>query len=34
MAKLGVVKILEDYIFSPAANGNGSHMLLRLVGGA
>lgn len=30
----GVVKTLEDYIFSPAANGNESCMLFRLFGGA
>ena len=31
--KCGVVKTMEDYIFSPAANGNNSDMLFRLFGG-
>jgi pre-mRNA-splicing factor ATP-dependent RNA helicase DHX16 len=30
----GVGSILEKYVFSAAANGNGSNMLLRFVGGA
>ncbi|KIJ41070.1 hypothetical protein M422DRAFT_780500 [Sphaerobolus stellatus SS14] len=31
---LGVEKTLENYVFSPMANGNGAYMLLRVVGGA
>lgn len=32
--KLGAGETLEQYIFSPAANGNGTDMLLRFIGGA
>ncbi|KAI0801750.1 hypothetical protein BC629DRAFT_1581168 [Irpex lacteus] len=34
IAELGTGETVEQYIFSPQANGNGSHMLLRFVGGA
>ncbi|KAI0689698.1 hypothetical protein BC835DRAFT_229768 [Cytidiella melzeri] len=34
IAELGRAETLEQYIFSPSANGNGSSMLLRFVGGA
>ncbi|KAF8588079.1 hypothetical protein K439DRAFT_1630110 [Ramaria rubella] len=34
IASGGVTKTFEDYILSPAANGNGSDMLYRLVAGA
>ncbi|EKM49645.1 uncharacterized protein PHACADRAFT_265208 [Phanerochaete carnosa HHB-10118-sp] len=32
--RLGIGETLEQYVFSPAANGNGAHMLLRFVSGA
>ena len=32
--KLGAGETLEQYVFSPAANGNGTNMLLRFVSGA
>ncbi|THG94331.1 hypothetical protein EW026_g7119 [Hermanssonia centrifuga] len=34
IAKLGAGETIEQYVFSPAANGNGTNMLLRFVGGA
>ncbi|KAJ3523135.1 hypothetical protein NM688_g8777 [Phlebia brevispora] len=34
ITKLGASETIEQYVFSPAANGNGSHMLLRFIGGA
>ncbi|KAI0075061.1 hypothetical protein K474DRAFT_1647047 [Panus rudis PR-1116 ss-1] len=34
IANIGVGQVLERYLFSPAANGNGTHMLLRFVSGA
>lgn len=32
--ELGAGEALEQYVFAPAANGNGADMLLRFVGGA
>ncbi|GJE96190.1 questin oxidase family protein [Phanerochaete sordida] len=32
--KVGMGEALEQYVFAPAANGNGAQMLLRFVGGA
>ncbi|KAI0086580.1 hypothetical protein BDY19DRAFT_894614 [Irpex rosettiformis] len=34
IAELGAGETLEQFVFSPKANGNGSNMLLRFVGGA
>ena len=34
VARLGVGVTLEQYVFSPVANGDGAYMLLRFVGGA
>ncbi|KAI0349466.1 hypothetical protein OH77DRAFT_1432025 [Trametes cingulata] len=34
VAEHGAGEVLEKYIFSPKANGNGAYMLLRFVGGA
>lgn len=34
IAALGSGEVLERYIFSPAANENGAHVLLRFIGGA
>ncbi|KAL4251919.1 Questin oxidase-like protein [Abortiporus biennis] len=34
VSKLGSGFTIEQFVFSPAANGNGSNMLLRFVGGA
>lgn len=34
IARLGVGETLEQYLFSPAASGNGTNMLLRFIGGA
>ena len=34
IAELGAGKVLEEYVFSPAANGNGAYVLLRFIGGA
>ncbi|KAI0372204.1 hypothetical protein BV20DRAFT_1050960 [Pilatotrama ljubarskyi] len=34
VAEHGTGRVLESYIFSPRANGNGAYMLLRFVGGA
>ena len=34
ISKLGTGETLEQYVFSPATNGNGSHMVLRFIGGA
>lgn len=32
--RLGAGQLLEEYVFAPAANGNGANMLLRFVSGA
>ena len=34
ISELGAGDVLEKYVFSAAANGNGACMLLRFVGGA
>ncbi|KAF7327151.1 hypothetical protein MKEN_00291900 [Mycena kentingensis (nom. inval.)] len=34
IAKYGAGKVIEEYVFSPKANGNGAKMFARLLGGA
>ena len=34
VARVGAGEALEQYVFSPVANKDGAHMLLRFIGGA